>query len=520
MKKLDSSHLIRKLRLMLGSIIITIIYFTNVNAQNSANINLNNTHQIIRGFGAANILPWRPDMTQNEINKAFGTGDGQIGFSILRLRLPSDENSFSINLPTAKAAHSMGVTLIASPWSPPASMKTNNNIVGGELMESRYDDFAAYLKNYADYMSANDAPIYAISVQNEPDVTVTYESCDYNPSQMLKFVKENAQSIGTKVIAPESFQFRRNLSDPLLNDSTACANFDILGGHIYGGGLATYPLAESKGKEIWMTEYLVLETDWGNNLAVGKGVLDCLNDGMSAYVWWYIVRFYGPIYDEGTDPRTPAGAVKGEISKRGYVMSNFARFIRPGYYRIDADVNPQAGIYLSAYKSDSTIVIVAINNSSQNKTQTFNIENGTAAKFKPYVTTQTKNCIRETDIPVTNNSFIATLEASSITTFVSEENIVSVGESSAIPKSYNLFQNYPNPFNPSTKINYSIPRSGYITLKVYNLLGVEVATLFEGVRQEGNYTATFNGSTLASGVYFYRMTANNFVETKKLMLLK
>ena len=68
---------------------------------------LDNVHQIIRGFGAANILPWRPDMTADEINKAFGTGDGQIGFSLLRLRVPSDTAEFSLNVPTALAAHSM-----------------------------------------------------------------------------------------------------------------------------------------------------------------------------------------------------------------------------------------------------------------------------------------------------------------------------------------------------------------------------------------------------------------------------
>jgi len=161
---------------------------------------------------------------------------------------------------------------------------------------------------------------------------------------MLRFVKENAPSIVTKVIAPESFQVRRVLSDPLLNDLTAMVNFDILGGHIYGGGLAPYPLAESKGKEIWMTEHLVLETDWEDNLATGKEIQDCMNAGMSAYIWWYIVRFYGPIYDDGSQPDTPPGAVQSEISKRGYVMSQFARFVRPGFFRIGAAENPQADV--------------------------------------------------------------------------------------------------------------------------------------------------------------------------------
>ena len=89
-----------------------------------------------------------------------------------------------------------------------------------------------------------------------------------------------------------------------------------------------------------------------------------------------------------------------------------------------------------------------------------------------------------------------------------------------IPKVFSLSQNYPNPFNPTTQIKYSVPFSGTISLKVYNILGVEVATLFEGVRQAGNYSVSFNANSFSSGVYFYRLNANGYSETRKLMLLK
>ncbi|HTY11469.1 MAG TPA: T9SS type A sorting domain-containing protein [Bacteroidota bacterium] len=91
---------------------------------------------------------------------------------------------------------------------------------------------------------------------------------------------------------------------------------------------------------------------------------------------------------------------------------------------------------------------------------------------------------------------------------------------STVPGKFDLAQNYPNPFNPTTTINYSVPQSGFVTLKVYNLLGQEVATLFSGTQQPGNHTAVFDGSKLSSGVYFYRLEANSSSLTKKLVLMK
>ncbi len=88
------------------------------------------------------------------------------------------------------------------------------------------------------------------------------------------------------------------------------------------------------------------------------------------------------------------------------------------------------------------------------------------------------------------------------------------------PRSWNLGQNYPNPFNPTTQIQYSVPLRGYVSLKVYNLLGQEIATLIDGIQQAGDHKATFDGTGLASGVYFYRLRTGSFVETKKLVLLR
>jgi photosystem II stability/assembly factor-like uncharacterized protein len=89
-----------------------------------------------------------------------------------------------------------------------------------------------------------------------------------------------------------------------------------------------------------------------------------------------------------------------------------------------------------------------------------------------------------------------------------------------IPANFSLSQNYPNPFNPSTKINFNLPKSGNVTLKVYDILGSEVATLVDESLNAGTYNIDWNASSLSSGVYFYRLQTGDFTDTKKMMLVK
>jgi len=88
------------------------------------------------------------------------------------------------------------------------------------------------------------------------------------------------------------------------------------------------------------------------------------------------------------------------------------------------------------------------------------------------------------------------------------------------PKEFYLTQNYPNPFNPLTKVNYQIPELSFATLRVYNVLGNEIATLVNEEKPIGSYEVEFNATGLPSGIYFYRLKAGSFFETKKMVLMK
>ena len=107
----------------------------------------------------------------------------------------------------------------------------------------------------------------------------------------------------------------------------------------------------------------------------------------------------------------------------------------------------------------------------------------------------------------------------------SQEGIFTIGsvlssENESLPNEFKLGQNYPNPFNPATTIKYMIKDQSLVSLKIYDVLGNEVATLVNEIKPKGAYTFKFDASSLPSGVYFYRLTAGNFIETKKMLLLK
>ncbi|MCH7974192.1 MAG: T9SS type A sorting domain-containing protein [Bacteroidetes bacterium] len=113
----------------------------------------------------------------------------------------------------------------------------------------------------------------------------------------------------------------------------------------------------------------------------------------------------------------------------------------------------------------------------------------------------------------TNGSGVFTSALSDIITDVKEI-------SNSIPNNFVLSQNYPNPFNPSTNINFSVPLSSFVIVKVYDVLGKEVASLVNEELKAGSYKFNFNAKGLTSGVYFYRLTAGNFTQTKKMILLR
>ncbi|MEN8907397.1 MAG: carbohydrate binding domain-containing protein [Clostridiales bacterium] len=397
-----------------------------------ANIDLSASQQIIKGFGASSA--WCGALSDEYMDTMFSTQ----GLSIVRCRIAPNDNwkngdysLWSNELSNAKKAIARGAIVFASPWTPPAYMKTNNNTVGGSLSTDYYEEYAEYLKKVADYFADNGAPLYAISLQNEPDWDPDYEGCTWTAEQFRTFIKDYGDIItsSTKIMMPESTNFDHEMSDATLNDPDASPYVSIIGGHLYGGGLIDYPLAQNMGKELWMTEYCYLSTDAAISqsldecLNTAKQIHDCMTVGkMNAYVWWWVISDSNGLYNSA-----------GEVQKRGYVMGQFAKFVHDGYYNVDTTLNPQTNVYVSGYTGDGKAVIVAINKGDSAVDQNFVFQNGNVSSVTPYVTSENENIKAKSNIDVSGNSFNTTLQANSITTFVGDVGSIVTSSKEASP---------------------------------------------------------------------------------------
>jgi len=364
-------------------------------------INAAETYQTIDGFGFSSA--WSGQLTSAQGATLFGTGAGQLGFSLLRVRIDPNEN-WSTETANAALAHSYGAKVLGTPWTPPADLKSNNNTIGGTLNTSEYAAYATYLNSAASSLGLD-----YVSMQNEPDANVNYESCSWTGTTMETWCQTNAPTVGKPIVMPESQSFNDTYSDPTLNNATAVKNIAIVAGHIYGGGNIEHENALNHGKHVWMTEHYNNGTDIGTALTDAKEVSDCINNEMSAYFWWY--AFY---------PGAACDLVNGSVPQlNGYALAQFAHFIRPGYINIGTTYNPTTNVYVTAYTGQGTVVIVAINLGTTSVSQPFTLQNITVPYVTPTTTSASSNMVAGARITVAGGAFTDTLPAQSVTTFVS-----------------------------------------------------------------------------------------------------
>ncbi|MEN9353218.1 MAG: glucuronoxylanase XynC [Fibrobacterota bacterium] len=373
--------------------------------------------QTIRGFGGIALPEWMgSDLSDAQRTTAFGNDDGQLGLSILRIWVNPDSTQWSKAVPTAKAAIARGAIVFATPWYPPASMRTAAGTTTAKytMNTASFAEYVKHLNNFVAWMKAQGVDLHAISIQNEPDYAEEWTW--WSDDQVYQFTKNFASQINCRVITAESYQYRKALYDKILGDATALANIDILGTHTYGTKVAdfAYPLFDQKGvpagKERWMTEHYTESASdadvWPLALDVATDVHRSMVDGQfNAYVWWYIRRAYGPMKEDGT------------VSKRGMCLSHYAKFIRPGAMRVDASVASASGVSVSAYKKGDSVVVVAVNTSTSPVSMKATVTGFKTGKYAKFTTSATKSLAKDGSGTVTAGAFTAYADAQSVVTW-------------------------------------------------------------------------------------------------------
>lgn len=424
----------------------------------SATVYWNKERQTIEGFGIseafhqANNIKNFPDASKNKIlDLLFSTTKGA-GLSIVR-NIVGDGGTWgnTIDGPTPTIEPKEGTwnwqgdedqiwfmnqaknygcsTFVSSVWSPPAWMKTNNSVTGGGMLrEDKYQAYADYLANYCiEYKAKFGIDIYAISLQNEPDLETAYSSCKWSSTQFNKFIKENLtptfdkDGIKTKVMLGESSGFTESPAIETLNDPDASKRIDIVAAHAYNNAVIPFPISKSKGKSIWETEVSNMNYN-DSSMSDGLMWVKMIHDQMTiteinAWLYWW-----GACYKTDGESLINMDLDKKtySLNKRLYAIGNFSRFVRPGYNRIDATANPAQGLFLTAYKNKASgaFSIVVINTSSKDKSLTLNFNGLKTKTLTPYRTSESENLAKLTVIKLSTGSTTLKLSPKSVTTYV------------------------------------------------------------------------------------------------------
>jgi len=406
----------------------------------TVNVDVTEEHQVIRGFGGMVHNQWQGGggLSEADAKLAFGTGDGQIGLNTLRIPVYASSNDFNKEVQAAKYAKAVAgddFILYATPWTSPYAGANQH------MSSSNYQKYVDHLNSFNDYMKNQGVPLYAISISNEPDWCGEW-AC-WSADEIYNFTKGYADKMrknGAKVISTESFRYDKNLYNKVLNDASALKNWDILGAHFYASEASTgdnffqYSLADQKNVERWMTEHYTESQGSGNYWRTVMRTGDQANQNkldtvramdvayemfrglaignFNQYTWWYIRRCYGLIMEKdfGNKLQIPQNEI-GKVSKRGYIMSQYARFIRPGAIRVGATQKPEANLFASAYKSsegDSVIVVLVNRDYKNTKSVTVNVKGADVESFHVYTTSEAKNAKYEGEVK--NGSVTITMD--------------------------------------------------------------------------------------------------------------
>jgi glucuronoarabinoxylan endo-1,4-beta-xylanase len=399
----------------------------------AATVNWADVRQRIDGFGASSA--WRSTMSSNIADRYFSTNTG-LGLSLLRTRIAPGGGSVETNI--MRRARERGVRVWSAPWTATTDFKTTNangvfSLNGGRFVgnTSNYQAYASILAGYVARIKAqHDVTLYALSVQNEPDhITTSYESCGWTAQQIHDFVPYlsaalAASNVGTtRIMIPESQSWGSGpgLYTTTMTDPNTAPLVGIIGNHNYvldndNGDQSAPAAVNSYGKALWETEvstFSPYDPSITNAIYWAKRIHAFLTSAQvnAWHYWWFNASDNSGIADSNDN-----------LAKRGYVLGQFSRFVRPDFYRVG--VTPDFVTTLaSAYKDPNSgkFAIVAINPSlSQGLDLTVNLNSSSLTSVTPWITSSSLSLAAQSAVTVSNGNFQYLLPPASVVTFVGQ----------------------------------------------------------------------------------------------------
>lgn len=444
----------------------------------TATINWANTDQVIDGFGGndAGMFPAGYTMSSSQLAEVFGTSGTELGLSVIRTPMSmgpgstnntGDCSTVSVScegtlLGDLTGAASYGARIVVTPFGFPAAYTTNGSTIcsagggGGTLSASHYQDMANWTINFITSLKTySNLTVYAVNADNEPEYCDAFDSAVMTSSTLDTYIKNYlgptlASSGLTPILfTPDTGQYGNMAWFSACATDSACASYiGAVSYHDYGatqsGGpgpgdvtAEPYPSGWASGKKYWLLEAACtssgtmpswcqagFDPSWSTAMywaAWADQRLAVDNVGLLIGTWWFYVDAPSNNGLGLVESSTVRSGDVYAVSGRAYALAQYSRWVRPGYYRIDATHIPQPGISVSAYRDAPSghLVIVATNYTTVPVTQTFSLVNApTFTAVTPYVSSATQDLQIQAAQSVSNSAFSYTLPANSLTTFV------------------------------------------------------------------------------------------------------
>ena len=424
----------------------------------SVNVDFSQPKQTLSGFGAA--ITWIANDFHNFsaanqttiLNALYNTNGPSAGLSWVRVgtmlcQFNPSAGTYNFNDPliqsevswVQRVGSTYGVTnVMASTWTPPAWMKSNNSCDGGSLLSQYYPDFANTMVLWLqDWKAAVGSEVALESLQNEPNLSTSYDSCTYTTAQINAvssgYLVPAMRSAGltSKFTVPEpdvyggTSYYASNWATPILSDTAMDGIVDIMTTHGYGQlqNLAQpCKVCQQYGKPIWQTE--VMNNKGGYTATITEGqkwstsIYQALNQGgFSAWFYWWAMNYTN---DNGGLINYSNTACTFQIPKRLYTIGQFSRFIRPGSVLVTSTSSSSSLESTAAKPTTGTVALVLSNTSTQSLTVTVTLSNLSTppSSVTPFRTSSTENQVQLSPISVSSGKFTITIPASSVVTVI------------------------------------------------------------------------------------------------------